>query len=431
MSTAVPPHQAERPEHPEAEQPDPTRPTSDGSGPGRSARSPVSRRAVRLVAEREVRASMQKRSFWIGAAITLAIVLAIAILPGVLDDDSATTRTVALGPDRVELEAPLAAIDDATEDLTIEISTFEDAGGARSVAAEGEVDAAVVGDTIFVDDDAPDDLVAVLDQSARTARVATGVENGSVDPAVADVLAAPQVLSVEALDPTDTEQQARQAMTVFGIFLIFVQIFGFGYAVAGGIVEEKSSRVVEVLLAKVRPGELLAGKVVGIWLLTTAQMIAIAVVGLVAATASGTLDLPPGWFGVVAFLLLWYVVAYVFYACVFAICGALAASAEEMQSTTTPATILVMLGYGAAFVALNDPEGTIAAVASFVPAFAPLVMPIRAVLGDAPAWEVVLSIGITLGVGAALIPVAGRIYRGSVLTSRQTKLAAAWRSART
>lgn len=144
MSTAVPPHQAERPEHPEAEQPDPTRPTGDGSGPGRSARSPVSRRAVRLVAEREVRASMQKRSFWIGAAITLAIVLAIAILPGVLDDDSATTRTVALGPDRVELEAPLAAIDDATEDLTIEISTFEDAGGARSVAAEGEVDAALI-----------------------------------------------------------------------------------------------------------------------------------------------------------------------------------------------------------------------------------------------------------------------------------------------
>lgn len=390
----------------------------------------MSYRSVRLVAEREVRASLQKRSFWIGSIITLLIVVAVSVLPGIFSDDDATTREVGLTEETADLRAPLEAIDESDPDLEVEITAFDDEGAARRAARDGDVDASVVGDRILVKDDASPELVALLDQAARAAQVQAGVDDGAIEEDVAAELAAPQVLRVQALDPDDEAEQARQAMAVFGIFLLLAQIFAFGYAVAGGIVEEKSSRVVEVLLAKVRPGELLTGKILGIWVLTTAQMIAYAIVGVAGATLSGSLDLPPGWFGVVAVLLLWYVVAYLFYACVFAICGALAASPEELQSSSTPATILIMVGYGAAIAALSTPDGTLAVVASFFPSSAPLVMPLRAALGSAAGWEVALSVAITLGFGALLVPVAGRIYRGSVLQTRQTKLGAAWRSAK-
>lgn len=405
---------------------------ADGVAPPPDAgpRDRTRTRPVRLVAGREIRASFQKRSFWVGAGLTLAIVLAIAVIPGLLDDgDDVTERSVGLTGPSVALEAPLVAVDEASDDLAFEVTTYDDASDATTAARDGDVDAAVVDGTILVQESAPDDLVAILDQAARSAQVAAGVEDGLVDADLAADLAAPQVLVLEALEPVDDDENARRAMVVLGMFLIFFQIFSFGYAVAGGIVEEKSSRVVEVLLSKVRPGQLLAGKLVGIWLVTTAQMLVYATVGLTAATLSGTLDLPPGWAGVVALVLAWYVVAYVFFACVFAICGALAASSEELQSTMTPATILVMVGYFLAIVAMADPNGTAAVIGSFVPATAPLVMPIRSVLGDTAAWEVVVSIGLTLAVGLALIPIAGRIYKGSVLTTRQTKVLAAWRSA--
>ncbi len=412
--------------------PTPSPAPSEGARPSSADRAGQlsSFRTVRLVAGREVRSSIHKKSFWVGAAITLAIVLGVSILPGVLSNDGTTTRTVGVTGSSVELEEPLAAIDEADPDVRIEVTTYDSEAQARAAAEDGDVDASVVDDRILVEEDASPELVAVLDQAARTAQVLAGVDDGTIDEAVAERLASPQVLQVQALDPTDDDEQGRQAMAIFGMFLLFGQIFAFGYAVAGGIVEEKSSRVVEVLLAKVRPGELLSGKILGIWVLTTAQMLVFATVGLVCSSLSGTLDLPAGWPGVVAQLLLWYVVAYLFYACVFAICGALASTPEELQSSSTPATILLMVGYAAAFAAINDPDGVAAVAASYFPSSAPLVMPLRSATGSAGVAEVVLSIAVTLGVGALLVPIAGRIYRGSVLQTRQTKIGKAWRSAK-
>lgn len=387
-------------------------------------------RAIRLVAGREVSSSLQKRSFWVSVAITAAVVLAIAILPGVLSGSSGTTRSVGLTGDDVRLSEPLRAFEDVDENLTIEITEYDEAGAARQGVLDGDVDVAVVDGVILVEDDPDEDLVVLLDQAARIAQVNQGVDAGTIDSSLATELASPQVLRTESLDPADPEEETRQAITIIGVFIILAQMFGFGWAIASGIVEEKSSRVVEVLLAKVRAGHLLAGKVVGIWLLTTAQMLGIAVLGLGAAVAVGTIDLPPGWLGVVATLMLWYFVAYIFYACVFAICGALAASAEELQSTTTPATFLVMAAYGGAVLTLSDPGGRLATAASYFPPTAPVAMPVRAVLGEAGAWEMGLSAVVTVGAGMLLIPIAARIYRGSVLATRQTKLGVAWRTAR-
>lgn len=386
---------------------------------------------VRLVAGREIRSLLQKRSFWVGASVTLLIVLAISILPGVLAGDDTTTRTIGLTGETESLAAPLEAADAADDDLVIEIETYANEARTRAAVTDGTLDAAVVGDDLFVEEDDPSpELVALLDGAARIARVDDAIAAGQVEATTAAALTAPQVLTVQALDPADDAERTRQAMTIFGIFLLFAQIFTFGFTVAGGIVEEKSSRVVEILLSKVRATELLTGKILGVLVVTTAQLATFAVVGLGAATLAGTIDLPPGWPGVVALVFGWYLVAYLFFATVFAIAGSLAASPEELQSSVTPVTMLVMIGYGAAVVALNDPNGPVARAASFFPSSAPLVMPLRMVAGDVGAAEIALSVAVTIAIGALLVPVAARVYRGSVLKTRRTGLRDAWRAAR-
>ncbi|MCC5953640.1 MAG: ABC transporter permease [Acidimicrobiia bacterium] len=401
-----------------------TRPTADPAGDGATLRP------IPLVAGREMVATVQKRSFWVGFGTTLAIVVAAAVLPGILAGDDVTTWEVGLVGESVELAPALDAWAAGIDDTTVEITEFADEAEAGDAIADGSVPAAVAGDRVLVEDNINPQLLAILDQAARTATVEQGLAAGDISTGLADELVVPQILVVESLDPADDDEMARQILTSAGVFIIFVQIFGFGYAVAGGIVEEKSSRVVEVLLGKLRPHQLLAGKLIGVWLLTTAQMIVITVVGLSGASLAGSLELPPGWEGVVLLVFGWYAIAYIFYAGIFAICGALAASAEELQSTMTPATLLVMGAYVAGFVALNDPDGLIAVVTSLFPATSPLVMPLRMTFSDVAPLEVVASIALALAASVLAVLLAGRIYRGSALKSRQSGLREAWRAAR-
>jgi ABC-2 type transport system permease protein len=132
-----------------------------------------------------------------------------------------------------------------------------------------------------------------------------------------------------------------------------------------------------------------------------------------------------------ALALVWFVVGYAFYACLFACAGALVPRQEELQSVTTPLTFLLLISFFISFAVLDNPDGTLAHVTAFIPMTAPIAMPARIALGEAPAGEVVAALVITLAAAAALIPLAGRIYSGAVLRTGQTvKLRDAWQSAR-
>lgn len=159
-------------------------------------------------------------------------------------------------------------------------------------------------------------------------------------------------------------------------------------------------------------------------------MLSIAV-GLGAAVAAGSIELPPGWGIAAAQILAWFVLAFAFYACAFAMAGALASRQEDMQNTVTPITYVLFAVFALGFLAAGDPDGALATVASFVPASAPLVMPIRTAAGAAPIWQVALSVGLTLAATAAVVAAAARVYGGAALRTRgQLKLSEAWRAAR-
>jgi ABC-2 type transport system permease protein len=199
--------------------------------------------------------------------------------------------------------------------------------------------------------------------------------------------------------------------------------------VASGVVEEKSSRVVEVLLSTIRPRELLAGKVIGLGLLGLGQLLLIAAIGLGIASASGAVTVDGDLLSAVGLTLVWFALGYAFFACAFGCAGALVPRLEELQASTTPLTLLIMISLFVAFAVNSQPDGTLAHVSAFIPLTAPMTLPPRILVGEAPWYEVLGGAIVTLAAAAALIPLAGRIYSGAVLrTGSRVKLRDAWRA---
>ncbi len=202
------------------------------------------------------------------------------------------------------------------------------------------------------------------------------------------------------------------------MFFVFGQIFGYGFAVASSVVEEKSSRVVELLLAKMRPGALLTGKIVGVGALGLGQLVLFMVVGLVAASVTGSIDLPPGVAGAFVLVLGWFLLGFAIYSALFAMAGAVASRAEELQNTTSPITFLIMAGYFGTFAAIGDAGGLMAKVMSWIPFWSPLVMPIRMASGEVPAGEAVAVTALVLVTVVIVVRLAARIYSGGALRTR-------------
>jgi ABC-2 type transport system permease protein len=238
--------------------------------------------------------------------------------------------------------------------------------------------------------------------------------------------------ATESLEPVDERDETAFLLANVGVIFLFISIFSFGYWVLSGVVEEKQSRVVEVVLSTVRPRDLLMGKVFGIGILGLIQLLILLVTGLVAANVVGQLELPVTTVPTIAMLLLWFVLGYVLYSTLFGVLGALASRMEEASNVTTPVSFLAMGAYFLSiFVVLDDPDGLVARLASFVPPAAPMVVPMRAAFGAIEPWELLLSVVITVAFIYGLFVLGGRIYTGAVLqTGGRMKLRDAWRSAR-
>ena len=310
---------------------------------------------------------MRERSFLISTGITLAIVMLVVVLPSVLGFGGPTEYTVqpvtpqdlaiaerADAARRTEFDAKVP-IGDADPDVTL------DDGVIRS------------------DEPADDELVGILQ-----------VANQQVD-----ARAVPP-LRVQSAEPEDPDEDDKAALAFFAILILYGQLLTYGYWVATGVVEEKASRVIEVLLATIRPVHLLAGKVIGLGLLGLGQLLAISVFGVAVAAGTGALEVDGTLIAAIALSLFWFVLGYAFYAAAYAVAGALVPRQEEIQSSTTPLTMMILVSLFAAFAVNENPDGTLGHVTAFIPPMAPITMPSRIILGEAPAWEIAASIAVMI-----------------------------------
>jgi ABC-2 type transport system permease protein len=213
--------------------------------------------------------------------------------------------------------------------------------------------------------------------------------------------------------------------------LLYLQLIGYGLAVATGVVEEKASRVVEVLLAAIPARALLAGKLIGIGLLGLIQLLLVGVVGLAAAVASGALELDGATLGALGVALLWFLFGYALWTSMFAVAGAIVSRQEDLQSSSPVLTLLLVVAYLVALPVIDDPSSPLATVSALVPLSSPIVMPALVALGEASAVEIAASLAVLAPSVAVLVRLGASIYEGAILRmGRPLKLAEAWRAAR-
>jgi ABC-2 type transport system permease protein len=387
------------------------------------------RRAVMLVTRREFGERIRQRAFQISTAVTILIVAAIAVAAGVLGGDGDQEYTVgAQGSEAVAI-AESARGSAKAYDIRLAVKRFTDAAQARAAAKAEDVDAAIVGDELVTKDSPEGELEQVLQAATREVRAAQILRREGLSAADARQALAPPGLRTRALG--NGEDEARKGVAFVASLLLYMQLIIFGLAVASGVVEEKSSRVIEVLMAAVPPRALLAGKIFGIGMLGLLQLALTAFVGLAVASASGALELRSADIGILAVVLLWFVLGYVFYSTIYAISGVIVSRQEDLQSSSTPVTMVLVAGYLVAFPVLEDPGSSLAVISSFVPFTSPIVMPVRVAVGEASAAEIAASLGVLVLAIALLIPLAARIYEGSVLRmGKPMKVGEALRAAR-
>jgi ABC-2 type transport system permease protein len=196
--------------------------------------------------------------------------------------------------------------------------------------------------------------------------------------------------------------------------VLFMAVAFYGGFVLMGVVEEKSSRVVEVLLSRLRPTELLSGKIVGIGLVGLAQLCLVAGSALVALrfSTNSVASTTPGTMG---WLVFWFILGYGFYSVLYATLGSLVSRQEEAQSVQFPVTAILLVAYFLSMAATRSPDSLTAVVGSLLPPTAPMVMTVRMAHGGVPWWEIALAAALTLATIWALVRLAGRVYTGAVL----------------
>ncbi|MGY1699217.1 ABC transporter permease [Geodermatophilus sp. SYSU D00766] len=382
---------------------------------------------VRLVAAREVSTRLRDKTFLVSSAVMLLIILGILVFQAVVNSGSDENRIGvvgdpgALGP-ALEAQGELLGRD-------VTVVGLDDDAAARTAVEDEDVDAAVLDATggapellVRESDPTVEGLVSGAVGAVALQRVLTeaGVDPGGL----------PQ-LTVTALEESSAAAGQRTAVALVGVVLLYSLIVLFGQFVAQGVVEEKASRVVELLLATMRPWHLLAGKILGLGALGLAQIALIAVIGVGGALAFDVVDVPGDLIGTVGWVLFWFVLGYALFASLFAVAASLVSRQEDLGSVLTPATLVLFVGFVVAIQAAGDPDGTAAVVTSFVPGLSPMVMPVRQAAGDVAAWEVAVAVVLMLVAIALVVRLGGRVYSGALLrTSGKTKLKEALRAGR-
>jgi ABC-2 type transport system permease protein len=392
-------------------------------------------RSIWLVARREVLERGRSRGFILSVFLTTALVIGSFIAPTLLFGGDDVTRVGLVQPAPAGLTAALEASAAAAQQ-EIEIVPYPDRASAQAAL---ETDDAAVAVSVPLDLSGPGETIyqeerdALLDAIVAGAVIGLRVEAVLADSNVdqAALVAAQTPPSATELDPQTDADQARFLLANIGTILILVSIFSFGFTVLTGVVEEKQSRVVEVVLATVRPRDLLMGKVLGIGVLGLVQLAVFVLAGGAAALATDRLALPSTTPAAVLLLAVWFVLGYTLYSTTLGFLGALASRMEEASNASTPVTMVAMISYFVAiFAVVDDPDGTVARIATFLPPSAPMVVPLRAAFDAIPAWEIVVSIVVTLAAIYGLFVIGGRVYAGAALqTTGRMKLRDAWRSA--
>jgi ABC-2 type transport system permease protein len=369
---------------------------------------------VALVARREFVAQVRSRSFVIGIVITLVLFGGMFLLGAYISSQS-DSKTLGVTPQTAALQ-PMLEQAAKGQGIDLTVRTVDDEPGRQQVDA-GDLDALFTGEAggyeLLGLDTVDSKLQSLVTTAVQQQTLTSALTGAGIDPTQ---LTARSQVSVDTLEPADPEAGQKLALALVGVILLFFSLSGYGQVVATGVVEEKQSRVVELLLATIKPWQLLAGKIIGLGAVGLLQLVILSAISAVGATAAGLLTVPTAAFGMFVMVVVWYLLGFFLFAALYAAIGSTVSRQEELNSVVAPMIFLLLIPFVLTLNLLpNDPRNGVAAVLSFIPFFSQTVMPARYALGVAPLWQVLVSAVIALAAIVVVVRLAGRVYRNSVL----------------
>jgi ABC-2 type transport system permease protein len=425
-----------------------------------------------IVARREYTQRVRTRSFLLGTVFLMIIAFGAALIPTIVTvlEGQITTKVAVFAADArltfdpvpvlsatLNQQASLSAGVTASPAPSSEpsaspapskspefvVSAVTDLDRARAALRDGTYDGLVViarspaGDPTFefATGAAPDGRVAYYVRQGSTAiALQDRIDRLGVTPDQATGLFAPLVFDVTAKDPSkpsesSTDLISRTFTSNILVILIFVTIITYGTWIAMSVAEEKSSRVMELMLSAATPRQMLAGKVAGTGGAGLTQYAGLLAAGLVGIALQGPITEAvlgrragdgPALVGLTPEVLVLFVVFFAFgfalYALIYAAAGSLVSRQEEVQQVVTPLTFLTMGGYFAAIFAASAGSSALwVTFLSYFPFTSPYVMLVRLVDGTVQPWEPLLSIAILIPSVLVMLVVAARVYSAGVL----------------
>lgn len=379
-----------------------------------------------LVTRREVLSRLTDRTFLIGTAVT---VLLIAGFMGfqAWQAERTSTYTVVATADAVPMaEAVAEGAPDLDDTVAVDVEEVRDEAAARSALVDG-ADAWLHPDedgwVLTSESSEEGDLTAVVETVVREQVLA---DNATAAGTSLSTLQDGTAVSTAFLRGDAERAEVADVVGFAFVFLFYLAALLFGMQLASSVIEEKQSRIVEIIAAAIPLRHLLAGKVLGNAVLALLQVLVYVAVGLGGMAFTPYKSFVPSISGPVAWFVAFFVAGFIALACLWAVAGALASRSEDLQATSTPLTMVIMAVFFAGLLL----DGQAQVVGSFVPPLSAVVMPKRILAGGVEWWEPLLALGLLAAFAAVTVWVGERVYRRALLqTGGRVSLRQAWSAA--
>jgi ABC-2 type transport system permease protein len=380
-----------------------------------------------LVTRREVVSRITDKSFLLGTAF-MVVLIAGFIGFSAWQEERTDTVTLAATPDAAAMATAVAdAAPGVDENVEVTVLGVDDRAAAESALREDEADA-----WLHPTDDGWQLTSESSEQGSLTSVVEVVVQQQVLADNAAEVGTTVESLQSGSTVTTDflrgdaERAGVAEAVGFVFVFLFYFAALVFGMQLASSVIEEKQSRIVEIIAAAIPVRHLLAGKVLGNTALAVIQLMVYLVVGLVGLSFTSYKSYVPALSGPTAWFIGFFLAGFIALACLWAVAGSLASRTEDLQATSTPLTMLMLVMF---FGGLSlDGRGQV--IASFVPPVSAVVMPKRILAGGVEWWEPLLALGLLAAFAAVTVWIGERLYRRALLqTGGRVSLRQAWSAA--
>ncbi len=384
-------------------------------------------RAWLLVTRREVVSRITDKSFLIGTVLMVAMIVGFIGFTAWQEERTAEA-TLGATPEAVAMaQAVVDAAPEVDDKLEVRLVELDDDAAARAALEADEVDAwlhPVDGGWQLTSESSEQD--SLTDAARVVVRQQVLADNAAGVGSTVEELEAGSTVSTDFLRGDAERAAVAEAVGFVFVFLFYFAALVFGMQLASSVIEEKQSRIVEIIAAAIPLRHLLAGKVLGNTALAVIQLLVYLVVGLIGLTFTPYKSFVPALSGPTAWFIGFFLAGFVALACLWAVAGSLASRTEDLQSTSTPLTMLMLVMF---FGGLSlDGRGQV--IASFVPPVSAVVMPKRILAGGVEWWEPLVALGLLAVFAAITVWVGERLYRRALLqTGGRVSLRQAWSAA--